>query len=152
MLSMDLETVTSVKGREEPLLPLDFLLLEVLELDAYSNPFPAWMRIPSTLKFFTETLHSNMPSISELWLPFSAHWERSTDSCPLLEVLRFEAEDSLDPETLPQLLSDRRQDVRSGLETEGVEVVDLRRLIIPFERWGSTLIYWIDWGRWSRKW
>jgi len=54
--------------------------------------------------------------------------------CPLLEVLRFEAQgDMNDTPDLPRLPRERSDDVGAGVKVDGVKIQALEKFVITFE-------------------
>jgi len=70
------------KPAGQVIMPLEFPALEVLEfLQEGVKPiqrFPAWIKVPSTLKVFSDRIHRFFPPIEELWISSMEEWPRNS--------------------------------------------------------------------------
>lgn len=124
----------------EDLTTLEFSKLEFLEISDGLWQFPTWMKVPTSLKLYSSHLHSNSPSISELWVDKLDSWTRLSSRCPHLKVLRFQPKKSFRSENfsahaeLLDVLKARKDNVDGGVEVEGVKTESLQNLVVPFNK------------------
>lgn len=118
--------------------PLEFPLLQFLELEEVSLQFPSWMIVPPRFKLFNKLLHFDLPQQpSELWVYYLMDWEAVSVKNPRLQVLRFEGTDPDYQDELLPLLQSRNKKIVDGFEIEGVRMERVKKLVIPLGEFGS---------------
>lgn len=122
----------------QSLSPLEFPLLEFIQLEwplsheVQSSRFPSWMKVPPSSTLYVPNLVCwGIPSVSKLWVGWVDGPERLWNSCPILEVLKVEGSGRLTGE-LYVLLEERKANVESGVEVEGVRMQPLKKSTIDF--------------------
>lgn len=130
-----------IHDEQQDLAPLNFPNLQVLELLLYES-YPSWMLIPSTSTYINKQyrIAPNLPSITELWASSTLKWENVSERCPVLTTLRMELDTKVAAQVnrLLPFIKKRRENV--GLEVDGVGMVPMERLIVPFKGLKSTLL------------
>jgi len=130
-LSITLEDREEVE--DEDITSLRFPLLEALELDPSSLEFPSWMVVPSTSKLASRVLLSGLPSsIREMRIDHvTPEWIYMAHRCPTLQVLTI-AQKSLQAS---KYLQSRSEDIRAGVEVDGIRMGPLEKLVIPVQKY-----------------
>jgi len=122
--------------------PVELSKLEVLEINVYKS-FPMWLICPQNCTLVLKRKSQNsrssipgeLPSFSRVWLETFAGWENLTARCPELEELRIDL-DYLGVNAandLVAILNERKHSVEAEIKVDGVKMVPLKRLIIPFQ-------------------
>lgn len=114
-----------------PPAPLKFPRLQILE----THPdiiFPSWLQMQSTtLIFHNNMMPSSLPSgISKLWLRGLSNEQRLFQRCPLLTELRLFSLGSLCCDRLMILLRERNENLKSGLEVDGIQMVAVAKVFV----------------------
>lgn len=120
---------------------LDFPRLQVLEIASRSQAWPSWLIIPPSTTVVTFCALVNFPSISKLWLENLSCINRLASRCPTLVELRivsdsFSIKENIVPSIPQQLINmllQRRRFVEEGFKVEGIEMVKLKALVLPFK-------------------
>lgn len=114
-----------IRPASEEVPALHFPLLEILEVSVVNQILPAWMTVPESLKLITKEAHTGLPSLSELQVYDLSSWRKMESSCPTLQVLRYEGVSLSRSGHLFALLNARRDNVKAGLEVEGIKIEPL---------------------------
>lgn len=133
--------------------PLEFLQLEFLTVSHYYGsfalPFPAWIEPSSRTTLSCSMLQESLPSVSKLWITFLRNLELLHTRLPHLVELRLEiSEDDVDPQEQDALLSavrQRQRNVESRMEVEGVKMLKLKSIILPFKWFKLKVLSGLAW-------
>jgi len=103
------------------------------------------MLVPPTLKLFTQDVHSNTPSIQELWVNLLTQivwdWEDLSSRCPKLQVFRLERRRELGDSESEHLLSPlraRKENSDRRFEVDSIQMEPLKKLVIPFDKFSAA--------------
>lgn len=124
--------------------PLVFKNLVVLELQVIrSDSFPNWIILPEDVVLILNggDILKNLPNVMELWLNSIQNWEELGERSPELDILRVSSLGlSLASlrRNLLDLLKMREENADAGLEVNGVPMLYLGTLIIPFAQFSSS--------------
>lgn len=120
---------------------LIFPKLKFSDIRAHSGRFPNWIEIPSDCTLIIRSsrfLSSPQPPCSRIWISPSVHpsnMQKLTNACPELLELRLGDGGTYSPTMFDELLSmleQRRLNVEAGMEVEGVKMINIKTLVLPF--------------------
>lgn len=132
--------------------PLNFPNLKVLELfDSGTWDMDCgWISVPSTTLIITDrcNLPRDLPSVKELWASwFGGENGELSNSCPILETVRLmnsEEEESWqyleEAKFFVDALKGRRAKVEAGLKVNGVDLINIKKVVVDFDGLSSEWI------------
>ena len=103
-----------------------------------TSVFPSWMRLPSlsTLIIWNPRTLSSLPACSKLWLvglDVNRDLLKLVSQCPELLELRIHIDRGREGfEEISSMLSQRKANVEAGMEIQGVKMINLKTLVVPF--------------------
>lgn len=147
-------SITLFGRQTPPPLPiLHFPSLKVLEVksEGLEPMFPSWLVIPYSSTMICDNVPSALPSISKLMLPNLEDFTNLIDSCPLLSELwvpiyiNYQMA-GITPRSPPavgpaliDMLQQREEKVKAGLEINGIKMTQIKTLSVPFSLLGEGL-------------
>lgn len=115
---------------------LTFPSLKIAKISASSHVWPRWMEAPTSCTLMFDEIPRSLPSCSRTWIDYLTNIDKLANCCPILLELRLETRGipvSKNWQPLESMLEQRKMNVEAGLEVEGVKMIPLQTLVVPFK-------------------